>query len=452
MFVALNVAGEAACRLGWRELGRQSRWMRRRSGESQFRWLWAAFAVSTLGTWLAFDAFPIVAILALHAPAFEVSLLAAAGLAVSAVVAVPLGPWVERRRKRLVMIAMDGLRFAALASIPVAYGLGWLGFGQLLVVAVLVGAADICFRAASGACLKSLVPSDRLLTANARFESTTWTATMVGPPLGGALIGIFGPVTTVIADAVSYLLSALGITAIARDEPRPASVPSGRLGRGDVFEGWRYIFRHPPLRALLGNSALVNGLIMAPAPLVAVLMLGRLHIAPWQYGLAFAAPCLGGLIGARLARRLTVRYGQHAVLRRAGTLRACWSIGLAFIPGGWAGVAVVAGIQFGLVTCCGVFNPVAVTYRLEQTPSDRLARTLAAWTITTKLSVAVLTVAWGVLASLAGLRVAIGLAGVILLASPLLLPTRRRLDSAAQQAYGAVAANLIRSPSIATRT
>jgi MFS family permease len=403
--------------------------VRRRSRESQFRWLWGAFAVSTFGTWLAFDSFPIVAILALRARPFEVSLLAAAGPAASAVVAVPLGPWVERRRKRRVMVGMDCLRFVALASVPAAYALGWLRFGQLLVVAVMVGAADICFRAASGACLKGLVARDQLLTANARFESTAWTATMVGPPLGGALIGIFGPVTTVIADAVSYLLSALGVTAIAGHEPRPVRVVSGRTRRGEMLEGWRYIWRHPPLRALLLNTALVNGLIMAPMPLIAVLMLGRLHIAPWQYGLAFAAPCLGGLIGSRLARRLTARYGQHKVLRRAGALRACWSIPLAVIPSGWAGVGLVALIELGLITCCAVFNPVSATYRLEHTPADRLARTLAAWTITTKLTVAALTATFGVLASVGGVRFAIGFAGVILLATPLLLPTRSRLDS-----------------------
>jgi MFS family permease len=263
---------------------------------------------------------------------------------------------------------------------------------------------------------------------------------MIGPPLGGALIGIFGPVTTVIADAVSYLLSALGVSAIAGQEPRPAPVGPGRARRGEVLEGWRYILHHPSLRALLANTAVVNGLIMAPAPLLAVLMLARLHIAPWQYGLAFAAPCLGGLVGARLARGLTARYGQHAVLRRAGALRACWSIGLAFTPSGWAGVALVAAIQLGLVTCCGVFNPVCATYRLEHTPTDRLARTLAAWTITTRLTVATLTAISGLLASVMGVRVSIAAAGIIMLATPLLLPKTGDLDSAERQPAALAAA------------
>jgi membrane protease YdiL (CAAX protease family) len=92
----------------------------------QFRWLWAAYTISTFGTWLAFDAFPLIAILALHAGPSEVSLLAAAGLAVGAALALPLGPWVEFRRKRPVMIAMDLTRFAALMSIPAAFALGRL--------------------------------------------------------------------------------------------------------------------------------------------------------------------------------------------------------------------------------------------------------------------------------------------------------------------------------------
>src|SRR4051794_7393181 len=108
--------------------------MARRSLGRQFGWLWAAYAASTFGTWLAFDAFPLIAILALHAGPAQVSLLAAAGLAVAAVVAVPLGPWVEFRRKRPVMIAMDLIRCAALLSVPAAFALGWLTFVQLLVV------------------------------------------------------------------------------------------------------------------------------------------------------------------------------------------------------------------------------------------------------------------------------------------------------------------------------
>lgn len=393
-----------------------------RSLGRRFGWLWAAYAVSTFGSWLAFGAFPLIAILVLDAGPAEVSLLTAAGLAVGAAVAVPLGPWVEFRRKRPVMVAMDLTRFAALMSVPAAFALGRLSFAQLLVVSVVVAAASIASRAASGAYLKALVRPEDLLVANGRFESTTWTATALGPPLGGALIGLFGPVTTVAADAVSYLLSALGIRAIGGGEPRPVRTGVPGLRAGDLLDGWRYILAHPALRPLFFNTVLVNGLIMATSPLVAVLMLGRLGFAPWQYGLAFAAPCVGGLIGSRLAPRLVARFGRQTIMLTAGVLRSCWPVGLAFIGPGAAGLVLVIAVQLGLVACMGVFNPVFATYRLDHTPAERVARTLSAWSITSNATIAALTALWGLLANITSLRTAIAIAGLLILTTPLLLP------------------------------
>jgi MFS family permease len=397
-----------------------------RSLGRQFEWLWAAFAVSTFGTCLAFDAFPLIAILVLHSGPTEVSLLASAGRAVGAVVAVPLGPWVEFRRKRPVMVVMDLGRFVAVISVPISFAVGWLSFAQLLIVSVIVAAADIVFRAASGAYLKALVRPEDLLVANSRFESTTWTAISLGPPLGGLAISMFGPVTTVVADAISYLLSAIGIGAIRGDESPPARADTARLQVSDLLEGWRYILTHPTLRPLFFNTTLVNGLIMATAPLIAVLMLGHLGFKPWQYGLAFGIPCIGGLIGSRLARPLVARFGQHKVMLTVGTLRACWSVGLAFIHPGIAGIVLVIAVQFGLVSCVGLFNPVLASYRLEQTDTDRIARTLSAWSVTSNLTIAALTALWGLLASITGPRAAIAIAGMLLLATPLLLPRRDR--------------------------
>ena len=395
-----------------------------RSLGRQFGWLWVAFAVSTFGTWLAFDAFALIAIIVLHSGPTAVSALAAAGRVVGAAVAVPLGPWVEFRRKRPVMVAMDLVRFAAVISVPAAFAFGWLSFAQLLIVSIIVAAADIAFRAASGPYLKTLVRPEDLLVANSRFESTTWTATALGPPLGGAAISIFGPVTTVVLDAVSYLCSALGIGAIRGQEPPPAVADTPRLRVGDLFEGWRYILSHRTLRLLFFNTALVNGLIMATSPLIAVLMLGQLGFKPWQYGLAFGLPCIGGLIGSRLARTLVARFGQHKVMFTAGALRACWSVGLAFVHPGISGIALIIAVQFGLVTCVGVFNPVFVTYRLDQTETNRIARTLSAWSVTSNITIAALTALWGLLAGLLGPRAAIAIAGILLLVTPLLLPRR----------------------------
>ncbi|MFC9671104.1 MFS transporter [Streptomyces sp. NPDC056949] len=411
----------------------------RRALGRRFGWLWAAFAVSSYGTGFGFGAFPLIAILVLHSGPTQVAALAAAGRAVGAVVAVPLGPWMEFRRKRPVMIAMDLIRFAALMTVPAAFAFGGLSFAQLLVVSVVVAAADIAFKAASGAYLKSLVPPEDLLVANGRFESTTWTSIVVGPPLGGAAIGMFGPVTTVIADAVSYLLSALGIRAIGGTEARSTRAAAPRLRAGDLLEGWRYILGHRTLRPLFLNSIVVNGLIMASEPLIAVLMLSRLGFAPWQYGLAFAAPCVGGLIGSRMAHPLVARFGQRKVMLTVGALRACWPIGLAFVQPGVPGIVLVIAVQLGLVTCCGLFNPVLATYRLEHSDPERVARTLSAWSVSSSLSIAALTAVWGVIAAVTGPRTAIAIAGIVLLATPLLLPRREKeLRNAGEQAAAGI--------------
>ncbi|MER7901386.1 MFS transporter [Streptomyces sp. NPDC096046] len=405
----------------------------RRSLGRRFGWLWGAYAVSTAGTWLAFDAFALIAVLALDAGPTQVSLLAAVGPAVGAAVSVPLGPWVEIRRKRPVMIAADLVRCVMLLSIPVAFTAGRLGFGQLLLVSVAVAAADITFNAAAGAFLKDLLPRRDLLVANGRFEATTWTASMVGPPLGGAAIGLFGPVTTVVADAVSHLLSAIGIRAIGDTEKHPTRSRPPVPRTGELLDGWRHILADPALRPLFLNSLLVNSLIMAASPPLLVLMVDDLHFAPWQYALAFAVPCTGGLLGSRLAPRLVARHGLHRVLLTAGALRACWPIGLAFTGPGVPGLALIMLVEFGLITCCGVFNPVLATHRLDRTPGDRVTRTLAAWSATGKATTAATTALWGVLAARTGPRTAIALAGALLLATPLLLPRREQATGAGSE-------------------
>lgn len=111
-------------------------------------------------------------------------------------------------------------------------------------------------------------------------------------------------------------------------------------------------------------------------------------------------------------------------MRAAGTLRACWPVGLAFIRPGVSGIVLVIVVQFGLVTCMGVFNPVFATYRLNHTGKDRVARSLSAWSVSGNALKAALTALWGLLAGVTSPRTAIAVAGVLLLATPLLLPRR----------------------------
>jgi MFS family permease len=402
--------------------------MRVQLGRS-FGWLWSAYAVSTYGTWIAFGAFPLIAVRVLHSSAFAVSLLEAAGLAVAALVALSLGPWVDHRAKRPVMIAMDLIRFVATASVPIAYVLGVLSYGQLLVVSVVSGTASIAFTAASGAYLKYLVRGDHLLVANGRFEGTSWVATAAGPPLGGALMGLLGPVVTVMADSLSYLLSALAVLRIRGGDVAASRDRATGLRGADLLGGWRFILRDRALRRLFLNSILVSGLIMATVPLLSVLLLGQYHFPAWQYGLAFGIPALGGLVGARLSARLVTRYGRHRVMTVSGWLRSLFPLGLAFVRPGIPGLLTVIIVEGLLITSMGVFNPIYATERLQRTPVDHTAQVLGTWSAISKLLQAALMVIWGVLATLTSPLAAITMSGVLLLATPLLLPKRIHLSA-----------------------
>lgn len=170
----------------------------------------------------------------------------------------------------------------------------------------------------------------------------------------------------------------------------------------------------------------VNALIMATEPLLAVLLLDDLGWAAWQYGLAFGLPCVGGFVGAQLSPRLADRYGRSRVLIVSGVLRALWPVGLFFVLPGTAGLVLVIAVELVLITCMGVFNPLFATERLQRVPAERLGRVLVAWKVTGTGAIAVLTALWGALAAVTDARVAIGIGGVLLLATPFLLPRSDR--------------------------
>ncbi|MEU4690907.1 MFS transporter [Actinoplanes sp. NPDC023714] len=403
-------------------------------------------------------AFPLIAVQVLGAGPAAVSALAAAGLAVGAVLALPLGPWLEHRRRRPVMIAADVVRGGALLSVPLLHGFGVLTYAQLVAVSVVGAAANIAFTVASGAFLKQVVGPDRLLRANARFESTAWTAIALGPTLGGAAVSAFGPVVTVCANAAGFLLSGLAIAAIRVRETRPAPAASaapiaarsspaapaasagggrlraaapasstggGRLRAAALADGWRFIGADDRLRGLFRNTIAVNALIMATEPLLAVLLLGELGWPAWQYGLAFGLPCVGGFAGAQLARRLERRHGRDRVLLVAGVLRVVAPIGLVFAAPGVKGLFLVVVVELAVITCMGVFNPLLATERLQRVPDERIGRVLTAWSVTNAAAIAGVTALWGALAAVTGTRAAIGIAGALLLLTPLLLARAR---------------------------
>lgn len=398
--------------------------LRRSSLGPDFNRLWAAYSISEAGTALSAGALPLIAITVLGVSTWQVSLLAAVSGVASAVIALPFGGFIEYRRKRPVMISADLVRSAATASIPVAALAGWLGFTQLCVVAVVNVAGTIAFKAASGAHLKALVPAGRLTEANGRFESTFWAANGLGTPLGGAMISLFGATVTLAVDAVSFVLSALGVRRLERPEPAPPE----RLGAGrrrDLFAGWGFIVRDRSLHALFWNSLLFGGTVMMLSPLMAVLMLRELRFAAWQFGLVMGLPCLAGVVGAWLTGRLTSLFGPRAVLLGSGVLRAPWMLLIPAAGPGTGGMLLVLGAMSGLLFSAGVFNPSFATYRMNAVADHRLARVITSWSISSRIAQPLCILAGGLLATTTDLRTALWIGAAGCAASAMLLPWRR---------------------------
>jgi MFS family permease len=159
-----------------------------------------------------------------------------AGLA-SVVVTVPLGPWIEFHRKRPSMIAADLLRFATLAAVPVSAACGVLTYAQLCLTAVTQTAGAIVSSAAATAYVKGLVPGPRRAAVNSRLETTFWTSSTLGPPTGGLLVSVAGPLASITVDAISFALAAVGLRRIRHVEAVPPVRTAGRHWPNETTDG-----------------------------------------------------------------------------------------------------------------------------------------------------------------------------------------------------------------------
>jgi len=399
-----------------------------RAWGADVRRLWQAYSISELGSAVGAGALPLVAVVLLDCSALQVSLLAVASGVASAVVALPLGPWVEFRPKRPVMIGADVLRFAALASVPAAALLGRLTYGQLCVVAVAQTAGGIVFAAASGAHLRDLVPAAHRVTVYGRFETSQWMAHSAGSPAGGVLVSWLGATASVAVDAGSFLLSAVAVRRLRSPEPPPPVRPARASRAREAVKGWRYILGHGGLRALLVNAVIFGGGIMAAAPVVAVYMLRDLHLPPWQYGLAFGLPCLGGILGSHAAGPLVRHYGLRPVLLATGAGRALWMGLIPAAPPGTPGLVVIVIAETLLLFFAGSFNPVFAGYRANHTTAQRMSRVITAWSITSKLTQPVFVLATGIIVAATDARTAITATAALTLTSVAFLPWRRAPD------------------------
>ncbi|MBM7787978.1 MFS transporter [Tenggerimyces flavus] len=385
------------------------------------RWrpLWFSYAVSASGTSVASGILPIIAILHLHASAAQVSALAAIS-AVAGGVGGTLSARLFDRAPRLAVLRWIQLfQCASLAVLLIVAAVGWLTFTHLVVVAAIQAAGFIAYAAGFNLHLKQSLEDDDLIVATSRIEATTWTTQSIGPMLGGVLTSAVGPFLAVAIDALSFVASALGL-AKAKDDRQPRRGPNERLGGG-----LPYIWRNDILRPLYLNAMTLGGGLLMASPLVALLMLRDLGLPAWQYGLAVGLPAVAGLAGAFCAPRLHRALGQRRTLLFFGALRGPCLVPLALAPSGPAALWVILGSQALLLFAAGVFNPTFATTRLQASSVDMIARVSAAWSGSAKVVQPACIALGGLIAAATSVRVALGAAAALGVASVVALPWRR---------------------------
>ena len=392
-----------------------------------FLCLWSAQTVSEVGSQVTNLALPLAAILVLKASTFEVAALGVVEFLPFVLFSLPAGVWVDRLRRRSILIAADWGRAAALGSIPIAYVAGALTLGQLYAVGFVTGVLTVFFDVAYQSYLPSLVERDQIGEGNSKLEISRSTAQVAGPGLAGVLVGAFKAPYAIAVDAASFVCSALLMTAIRRVEELPATLAgSRRRMRAEIGEGLGYVFRHPLMRPMMLWVATSNFFTTMIFSILLVFAVRVLHLSAATIGLILSLGSLGSLAGALTATRIAKRLGIGRTLIALGAI-----MGLAFIciplASGSVAIPFLVIPQFTLGFCGLVTNINGITLLQSITPDRLLGRMNASRRFVVWGVIPLGGLAGGALGSKIGLRETlwIGAVGASLAFLPLLFSPLR---------------------------
>jgi len=275
---------------------------------ADFRNLWLGQTVSLFGDQVTLIALPLAAVLILDASAAEMGYLTAAALVPHLLFSLPAGAWLERvERRRWLMIASDLTRAGLLASIPVSYAVDALTFAQLYAVAFLTGTLAVVFDISYMTLYVAVTKREDYVDANSLLNGSRAFSYVAGPSLGGILVQLLSAPAALLADAFSFIGSALFLTRIRAKEPPLEPALGGKWAQ--VKEGMSFIFRHRILRPSLISVAILNFFNFVFAALFILYATRELGVRSGTLGIVLGAGAVGGLLGAVVAGRLGRRIG-----------------------------------------------------------------------------------------------------------------------------------------------
>jgi MFS family permease len=355
--------------------------------DGNFLRMWTGQALSQFGAQITELAIPVLAVVVLQATEFEVGLLTASGVAAFLVVGLPAGAWIDRMRKRHVMIAADLIRAIALAVLPLLWWLDVLQIWQLYAVALVMGIATVFFDVSYQSLIPSLVRSPQIAEANGKLESTAQVAGIAGPAAGGWLIGILTAPIAILGTVFTYLASFVALMLTRDREERPNAHERAPITK-EIGEGLRWVFGNRYLRRIVGTTGLSNFASNISFTLLPIFLLRELGLSPASMGLIFALGSVGGLLGAVATPRVVRRIGEARAIPVSAigfSLSAVLLPVAAVIPALAFPLLIVQGFLSGFTVL--LYNITQVTFRQRITPPRLLGR----------MNASIRFVVWGVM-------------------------------------------------------
>jgi MFS family permease len=373
-----------------------------------FQRVWTAATVSIFGSLITRLALPLVAILTLNADAFGVALVRSMDLIAGLLVGLVAGAWVDRLRRRPVMIWADLGRAALLVTIPLAAVGGWLSLPQLLLVAFLVAVLTTFFDTADRAFLPTIVARPDLVRANGAIAASSSVSEFAAFGSAGFLVQVLTGPIAILIDAVSFVVSAVLLGSIRVKEPPPAEKSEREPVMREIAEGLRLVIHTPILRALtLASMATASmwGVFGATWYLLAIEELGLDAAA---IGVIAAVGGLTSLVGAVLSSRLNRRFGVGSVVVLTALVGGLGSLFIPLAPAGapLLGAAFLIGQQLVTDPAMTVFDINDTSIRQSLVHDRALGRVNATNNFAIITAQLVATLAAGAIALAIGVRAA----------------------------------------------
>jgi len=392
--------------------------MRRPSGglwsHPDFLKLWTGQSISELGSQVSQLAIPWLAAVELHASPLSFSLLGVLGFLPFILFALPAGVWVDRLRRRQILIVGDSARAALLALIPILWAAGVLQIWHLLVLEFVIGIFTVFFDVAYQSYLPALIEREHLIDGNSKLQLTVSIAQVGGPTVSGALIAAITAPYAIVVDAVSFAISSVFMIGMKHRENLPrqdAAEPRPHMWP-QVKEGLAWVVGNKNLRAIAactGTSNFCSGLMFS---IVILYMVRVLHLSSIQAGAVFAVGSAGSIAGALLANRLGKKFGVGSAIVFMAVIFSFGGLAYPLAPASFPLPLLMAGqLLFGFSAVA--YNILQVSYRQAITPERLQGRMNAAMRWIVWGTIPLGTLAGGAIAQATSLHTAIWVGAVL---------------------------------------